>query len=67
MTFSQNILGTYMHLLHIKFSKFSFTVKYTFYPGQKVKEQKLVDMILTVKKSPHFLFLLENPILSKNG
>ena len=27
MKFSQNILGTYIHLLYIKFSKFSFTVK----------------------------------------
>ena len=25
MKFSQNIFGIYMHLLHIKFSKFSFT------------------------------------------
>ena len=24
--FSQNILGPYMHLLHVKFSKLSFTV-----------------------------------------
>ena len=26
MNVSQNMLGTYMYLLHIKFSKFSFTV-----------------------------------------
>ena len=26
MKFSQNILGTYMHLLHTKFCKFSFSV-----------------------------------------
>ena len=35
MKFSQNILRTYMHLLHVKFSKFSFTVKLSTKKKQK--------------------------------
>ena len=46
MKFLQNILGTYMHLLHIKFSKFLYNelivnwkTKIDILPWSKVKER----------------------------